>query len=185
MISTQQGNLLQAPGRWTERAVDCVGSTLARHWLPFQTAVFNSCIVAAAITTARLPLLSSMQALCKKLAPPLVTLTLGSNMPEIQYCALRNINLIVQRRPHVLNSEYKVISQMCILHALRTCRTQPHLLLSFFQVFFCKYNDPVYVKLEKLEIIIRLASDRNIDAILTEVWPAEISNAAAPCARKR
>ena len=30
------------------------------------------------------------------------------------------------------------------------------------QVFFCKYNDPVYVKLEKLEIIVRLASERNI-----------------------
>ncbi|KAK1396208.1 hypothetical protein POM88_007701 [Heracleum sosnowskyi] len=31
------------------------------------------------------------------------------------------------------------------------------------QVFFCKYNDPIYVKMEKLEIIIKLASDRNID----------------------
>jgi AP-1 complex subunit beta-1 len=80
--------------------------------------------------------------LCRKLAPPLVTLTLGSSEPEIQYVALRNINLIVQRRSNVLTSEYKV--------------------------FFCKYNDPVYVKLEKLEIMIRLAGERNVDAILAE-----------------
>jgi AP-1 complex subunit beta-1 len=80
--------------------------------------------------------------LCRKLAPPLVTLTLGSSEPEIQYVALRNINLIVQKRTQVLSSEYKV--------------------------FFCKYNDPVYVKLEKLEIMIRLANERNVDAILAE-----------------
>lgn len=80
--------------------------------------------------------------LCRKLAPPLVTLTLGSSEPEIQYVALRNINLIVQKRKDVLSSEYKV--------------------------FFCKYNDPVYVKLEKLEIMIRLANERNVDAILAE-----------------
>jgi AP-1 complex subunit beta-1 len=33
------------------------------------------------------------------------------------------------------------------------------------QVFFCKYNDPVYVKMEKLDIMIRLASDKNIDQV--------------------
>uniref|UniRef100_A0A7N0VDM7 Clathrin/coatomer adaptor adaptin-like N-terminal domain-containing protein n=1 Tax=Kalanchoe fedtschenkoi TaxID=63787 RepID=A0A7N0VDM7_KALFE len=36
-------------------------------------------------------------------------------------------------------------------------------------VFFCKYNDPIYVKLEKLEIMIKLASDRNIDQVLLEL----------------
>ncbi|KAG2243918.1 hypothetical protein Bca52824_094228 [Brassica carinata] len=35
-------------------------------------------------------------------------------------------------------------------------------------VFFCKYNDPIYVKMEKLEIMIKLASDRNIDQVLLE-----------------
>ncbi len=34
------------------------------------------------------------------------------------------------------------------------------------QVFFCKYNDPLYVKMEKLEIMIRLASDKNIDQVM-------------------
>ena len=36
------------------------------------------------------------------------------------------------------------------------------------QVFFCKYNDPAYVKMEKLEIMVRLASERNIDQVLLE-----------------
>ena len=44
--------------------------------------------------------------LCKKMAPPLVTLL--SSEPEIQYVALRNINLIVQRRPTILAHEIKV-----------------------------------------------------------------------------
>lgn len=79
--------------------------------------------------------------LSKKLAPPLVTLL--NSEPEIQYVALRNINLIVLKRPKILEHEIKV--------------------------FFCKYNDPIYVKMEKLEIIIRLASDRNIDQVLLEL----------------
>jgi AP-1 complex subunit beta-1 len=77
----------------------------------------------------------------KKLAPPLVTLL--NSEPEIQYVALRNINLIVQKRVKILEHEIKV--------------------------FFCKYNDPIYVKMEKLEIIIRLASDRNVDQVLLEL----------------
>lgn len=46
--------------------------------------------------------------LCKKMAPPLVTLL--SAEPEIQYVALRNINLIVQKRPTILAHEIKVSS---------------------------------------------------------------------------
>jgi AP-1 complex subunit beta-1 len=76
----------------------------------------------------------------KKLAPPLVTLL--NSEPEIQYVALRNINLIVLKRPRILEHEIKV--------------------------FFCKYNDPIYVKMEKLEIIIRLASEKNVDQVLLE-----------------
>ena len=32
-----------------------------------------------------------------------------------------------------------------------------------------KYNDPIYVKLEKLEIIIKLVSERNIEQVLLEL----------------
>jgi len=82
----------------------------------------------------------TVKALSRKLAPPLVTLL--NSEPEVQYVALRNINLIVQKRPAILEHEIKV--------------------------FFCKYNDPIYVKMEKLEIIIRLVSERNIEQVLLE-----------------
>lgn len=42
----------------------------------------------------------------KKMAPPLVTLL--SAEPEIQFVALRNINLIVQKAPQILSHEVKV-----------------------------------------------------------------------------
>ena len=79
--------------------------------------------------------------LLRKLSPPLVTLL--SSEAEVQYVALRNINLIVQKRPEILKHEIKV--------------------------FFVKYNDPIYVKLEKLDIMIRLASPHNIAQVLAEL----------------
>lgn len=83
---------------------------------------------------------SVLRTLSRKMAPPLVTLL--SAEPEIQYVALRNINLIVQRAPQILAHEIKV--------------------------FFCKYNDPIYVKMEKLEIMIKLVSEKNIEQVLLE-----------------
>jgi AP-1 complex subunit beta-1 len=79
--------------------------------------------------------------MCKKMTPPLVTLL--QKEPEIQYVALRNINLIIQKRPQVLQNEMKV--------------------------FFCKYNDPIYVKMEKLEIMIMLVNERTIEQVLMEL----------------
>ncbi|KNC81104.1 hypothetical protein SARC_06553 [Sphaeroforma arctica JP610] len=81
------------------------------------------------------------KAMERKLAPPLVTMM--SVEPEVQYIALRNINLVVQRRPNILKHEMKV--------------------------FFVKYNDPIYVKLEKLDIVCRLASEANISQVLAEL----------------
>ncbi|KAL2543481.1 Beta-adaptin-like protein C [Forsythia ovata] len=105
----------------------------------------NSAVVLSAVKMIllQMELITStdvVRNLCKKMAPPLVTLL--SAEPEIQYVALRNINLIVQKRPSILANEVKV--------------------------FFCKYNDPIYVKMEKLEVMIKLASDKNIDQVLLE-----------------
>ncbi len=36
-------------------------------------------------------------------------------------------------------------------------------------MFFVKYNDPIYVKLEKLDIMIRLAGPGNIGNVLAEL----------------
>merc|ERR1719171_1383259 len=78
----------------------------------------------------------------KKLSPPLVTMV-NTAEPELCYVALRNVNLIVQRDQRILENEIKI--------------------------FFCRYNDPLYVKLEKLEIMIRLVSDRTVDQVLLEL----------------
>ncbi|KAJ3427637.1 beta-adaptin-like protein b [Anaeramoeba flamelloides] len=76
----------------------------------------------------------------KKMAPSLVSLL--TNPPEVQYVALKNINLIVQKYPTILKGSHKV--------------------------FFCRYNDPTYVKMEKLEILIMLANENNVEALLKE-----------------
>jgi vesicle coat complex subunit len=79
--------------------------------------------------------------LIRKMAPPLVTLM--SSPPEVQWVALRNIGLLLQKRSDLLSNEMRV--------------------------FFCKYNDSLYVNIEKLDIMVRLASDNNVDALLSEL----------------
>lgn len=36
-------------------------------------------------------------------------------------------------------------------------------------MFFCKYNDPPYLKLQKLEIMVRIANDKNYEQLLAEL----------------
>eukprot|EP01129_Flabellula_baltica_P016237 TRINITY_DN8557_c0_g1_i1.p1 TRINITY_DN8557_c0_g1~~TRINITY_DN8557_c0_g1_i1.p1 ORF type:complete len:801 (-),score=199.86 TRINITY_DN8557_c0_g1_i1:20-2395(-) len=77
----------------------------------------------------------------RKIRAPLISLL--SKSPEVKYVALRNINLILQRYPDLLQNE---------------CED-----------FFCKHNDKLYVKLEKLEILIMLANEQNVERILIEL----------------
>ncbi|KAI4213459.1 MAG: hypothetical protein LQ351_003959 [Letrouitia transgressa] len=77
----------------------------------------------------------------KKMAPPLVTLV--ASPPEVQYVALRNIDLLLQKQPDILSKELRV--------------------------FFCKYDDPSYIKFQKLEIMVRIANDKNVDQLLAEL----------------
>ena len=51
--------------------------------------------------------------------------------------------MIIQKRPYVIDKEVRV--------------------------FFCNYQDPLYVKLEKLEIMIKLADLKNVDQLLLEL----------------
>jgi len=107
----------------------------------------NSAVVLSAVKVVllALPYITNqdlVRAYVKKLSPPLVTLLSSGKDPEIQYVALRNINLIVQKQPEVLANEVKIL--------------------------FAKYNDPIYVKLEKLELMVMLATERNIDVVLSE-----------------
>ena len=82
-----------------------------------------------------------VRSVCRKIAPPLISLM--NSEPEIQYIAIRNINLIIQKRPYIIDKEIRV--------------------------FFCGFQDPLYVKLEKLEILIRLADLKNVDSLLSEL----------------
>ncbi|KZZ92154.1 Adaptor protein complex, beta subunit [Moelleriella libera RCEF 2490] len=82
-----------------------------------------------------------VRSLLKKMAPPLVTLV--ASAPEVQYVALRNIDLLLQAKPDILSKELRV--------------------------FFCKYNDPPYVKLQKLEIMVRIANEKNFEQLLAEL----------------
>ena len=107
----------------------------------------NSAVVLSAVRLVvglldRLGSVEVVRGICKKLTGPLVTL-LAESEPEVQYIALRNISLIMAKFPAILSGEVKV--------------------------FFCKYNDPVYVKLEKLEAMIHLVSDKTADAVLSEL----------------
>ncbi len=82
-----------------------------------------------------------LQLLIKKLSPSLVTLL--SSEPEIQYVVLRNIQLILQKNSDVLSQDIRM--------------------------FFIKYNDPPYVKLEKLQVMIQLCRESNLDQVLSEL----------------
>lgn len=77
----------------------------------------------------------------RKIGPAFVILL--QKPPEIQYLALRNCILLLQSRPQLLSLDVKV--------------------------FLCKYNDPIYVKATKLEIIFLLANERNIRTVLREL----------------
>ena len=47
--------------------------------------------------------------------------------------------------------------------------SRPEILREDIKVFFVKYNDPIYVKLEKLDIMIRLCTTQNIQNVLSEL----------------
>lgn len=78
---------------------------------------------------------------CKKVSNSLMTIM--SAGPEIQYVLLRSLHAIVQKRPYLLDKDFK------------------H--------FYVKYNDPIYVKLEKIDILYKLADAKNFENIITEL----------------
>ena len=95
-----------------------------------------ACAHSAQVVLLQLPLIKDENAsrlLVKKLGPPLVTLL--SEEPEVQYVALRNIGLICQRYPEVLQHEIKVGFFVSLfwfpnapwLHARCSCKAVPAL----------------------------------------------------------
>jgi vesicle coat complex subunit len=77
----------------------------------------------------------------KKMVPPLVTL-LSSSPSETKYATLRIARLLVHKYTFLFQNELKV--------------------------FFCAYDDPIYIKVEKLEMLVALTNDSNVHDILAE-----------------
>lgn len=82
-----------------------------------------------------------IRSVCKKITPSLVTLL--SSESEIIYVALKNINLLIQKRPIIFEKDIKM--------------------------FFCNFTEPIYNKMEKLEILYKLVSMNNVDLVLNEL----------------
>jgi vesicle coat complex subunit len=74
--------------------------------------------------------------------PPFLGLVTSAE-PEVQYVVLQTVAPLIQRHPKLLTKEIRL--------------------------FFCKYNDPSYVKLEKLGIIVTVAAPSNIQLRLDEL----------------
>ena len=85
---------------------------------------------------------TSTKNIFQQIIPPFITL-IQSAEPEVQFVVLRTLSLFVKKYPKALSKE------------IRT--------------FFCKYNDPSYIKLEKLNIIVTIASYSNVELVLNEL----------------
>ncbi|PVV04470.1 hypothetical protein BB560_001037 [Smittium megazygosporum] len=84
---------------------------------------------------------SVCQGFINKIIPPLVSLL--SNIPEIQYVVLRNISLVLQKYSGLLSKEIRI--------------------------FFLKYNDPEYIKFEKLNLLVSLCERETVELLLSEL----------------
>ena len=77
---------------------------------------------------------------CKKLTNSIMTILIS--YPEIQYVLLRSLHAVVIKRPMLLEKEYKF--------------------------FYVQYNDPIYIKLEKIDILYKLTDKKNYEYIIKE-----------------
>ena len=77
---------------------------------------------------------------CKKLTNSIMSVLIS--YPEIQYILLRSLHAIVLKRPILLEKEFKY--------------------------FYVQYNDPIYIKLEKVDILYKLCNKKNYELIVKE-----------------
>lgn len=82
------------------------------------------------------------QELFPQIIPPFITLVSNSET-EVQYVVLRTLSLFVQKYPKAISREIRV--------------------------FFCKYNEPSYVKMQKLDIIVIITTAQNVQFVLNEL----------------
>lgn len=83
-----------------------------------------------------------------------------------------SLHLRPQKCPSKCGRGFRTGLMTCFLLFGQPCpTTRPEILKHEMKVFFVKYNDPIYVKLEKLDIMIRLASQANIAQVGRRQWP--------------
>lgn len=82
------------------------------------------------------------QYLIAKIAPPFVALV-GSSDPEIQFVVLRTLSLFVMKYPIAMSN--------------------------YINIFYVKYNDPPYIKTEKVDIIVSICKIETVRTVLDEL----------------
>lgn len=75
-----------------------------------------------------------------------------------------------QKCSHRCEEVFSGLITCLLLLGLPCPAIRPEILKHEMKVFFVKYNDPIYVKLEKLDIMIRLASQANIAQVSSGWW---------------
>lgn len=68
---------------------------------------------------------------------------LNWDKPEVKFVILKSILHILQRKPNIMESKLKS--------------------------FFCNFNEPYYVKNEKLDVLVRICNEKNFDDLLAEL----------------
>ena len=84
--------------------------------------------------------INKIKGYCKKLTNSIMSVLIS--YPELQYILLRALHAIVIKRPMLLDKEYKF--------------------------FYIQYNDPIYIKLEKVDILYKLTDNKNYEHIINE-----------------
>lgn len=104
----------------------------------------NPAVVLAAVKCiiSHIEYIDNKDIILRKLSAPLISLV-SSSIPEAQYVGLKNIRIILEKYPSILGKELRV--------------------------FFLKYSDPIYLKIEKLDILVRLVDDKNGLLLLGEL----------------
>ena len=82
------------------------------------------------------------QQVMTRLKQPLLTL-MASNIPEVAYCVLSHMKLMLRRSKETFQDE--------------------------FRQFFCRYTDPTFIHLLKIDILPMLATEENYAEILNEL----------------
>lgn len=77
----------------------------------------------------------------QQIIPPFITLVMSAES-EVQYVVLRTLSLFVQKYPRALSKDIRM--------------------------FFCKYNDPPFIKLEKLDIMVTICNETTAQVVLDE-----------------